>query len=197
MAEESEIIVDEETYGTVIESDSSPSELPLTCVICRESMEDFHENVSPKSCDHKFHAICMYIWIARHKRCPICKKAINIDYNPELQTLFTTALVLSHTTAVEQVSYTYAFLSLMLRRFDTVEKWKEAKDIICMAAEQFEAGALRLPYLNLKSRHTAKKEKQKWKDIFLELTNESPNKSERIQTARRWLIEKLIFMLDE
>jgi hypothetical protein len=194
MAEESEISKED---GTVIESDSSPSDLPLTCVICHESMEEFHEIISPKPCGHKFHAICMYVWLARHKRCPICREPTDLDFNPALQTLFTTALVLSHTFAVEQVSYIYAFLSLMLRKFDTAEKWGEARDIICMAAEQFELGTLRLPYLDLTSRHTAKKEKQKWKEVFRELTDESPRRSDRIQTARRWLIEKLIFMLEE
>jgi len=194
MAEDSEIDKEE---GTVIESDSSPSDLPLTCVICHESMEDFHEIISPKLCRHKFHAICMYVWLARHTRCPVCREPVDVDSNPALNTLFTTALVLSHTAAVEQVSYIYAFLSLMLRRFDTVEKWNEARDIIYMAAEQFELGTLRLPYLDLSSRHKTKKEKQKWKNIFIELTDESPRTSARIQTARRWLIEKLIFMLEE
>jgi hypothetical protein len=194
MAEDSDI---GNEVGTVIESDSSPSELPLICVICHESMEDFHEIISPKLCGHKFHVICMYVWLARHTRCPVCREPVDLDSNPALKPLFTTALVLSHTIAVEQVSYIYTFLSLMLRRFDTAEKWEEARDTICMAAEEFELGTLRLPFLNLSSRHSAKKEKQKWKDIFIELTDESPRTSERIQTARRWLIEKLIFMLEE
>jgi hypothetical protein len=183
--------------GTVVESVSSRSELPLTCVICHEAMEEFHEVVSPNACNHKFHGICMYIWLARHSSCPICKQRIDIESQYAWRTLFMTALVMSNTIAVEQVSYIYAFLSLMLRRFDSSAKWSDAKDTIYAAAEQFEIGATRLPFLDLSSRRAAKKEKQKWKDVFVDLTDESPKRSERIQAARRWLIEKFIFLLEE
>jgi hypothetical protein len=113
------------------------------------------------------------------------------------RTLFATALVVSHEMAVERAAYTYTFLSLMLRRFYNSREWLRARDTIIIASEQFETGTTRLPFLDLTSRTTAKKEKKKWMDIFMELTGETVQNSARIQSARRWILDRLIFMFQD
>jgi hypothetical protein len=113
------------------------------------------------------------------------------------RTLFATALVISHEMTVERATYTYTFLSLMLRRFYNANEWSKARDTIIMASEQFETGTTRLPFLDLTSRATAKKEKKKWKDIFTELTGETVQNSSRVQSARRWILDRLIFMFQD
>jgi hypothetical protein len=113
------------------------------------------------------------------------------------RTLFTTALVISHEMAVERAAYTYTFLSLMLRRFHNSSEWLRARDTIIIASEQFEMGTTRLPFLDLTARTTAKKEKRKWASIFTELTDEGLRNSNRIQSARRWILDRLIFMFQE
>jgi hypothetical protein len=65
------------------------------------------------------------------------------------RTLFTVALVVTQEMALERAAYTYAFLSLMLRRFDTAAKWQTSKETIVAASEQFEMGSTRLPFLDL------------------------------------------------
>jgi hypothetical protein len=113
------------------------------------------------------------------------------------RTLFAVALTISNEMAVERACYTYAFLSLMIRRFKTANQWYEARETIIMASEQFECGSTRLPFLDLTTRTTAKKEKKKWRELYYQLTEEDPNRSERTQSARRWILDKLFFMFQE
>jgi hypothetical protein len=107
-----------------------------------------------------------------------------------------TALVISSEMAIERAAYTYSFLSLMLRRFHNASEWKKARDIIIVASEQFEIGHIKLPFLDLTNRSTAKKEKYKWYEIFKEVSGEN-NRSSRIQSSRRWILDKLLFMFQE
>jgi hypothetical protein len=169
----------------------------LTCVICHEAMEPYHQIVKPKNCEHTFHAICVNIWLARHRSCPLCRRRISLATQMPWRTLFATALAISHEMAVERASYTYVFLSLMLRRFSSSEEWLNARDTIIVASEQFEIGTTRLPFLDLTSRTTAKKEKKKWHELFVELTGEGIRNSYRIKSARRWLLDRLEFMFQE
>lgn len=170
---------------------------PLTCVICHEEMEPIHQVVKPKLCDHTFHAICINIWLAHHRSCPLCRRRISLSTQMPWRTLFAVALVISSDMAIERACYTYAFLSLMIRRFKTAADWHQARDTIIMASEQFECGTIRLPFLDLTTRTTAKREKKKWRNIYNELTQEDPNHSERTQSARRWILDKLFFMFQE
>ena len=169
----------------------------LTCVICHEAMEPYHQVVKPKNCDHTFHAICINVWLARHRSCPLCRRRISLTTQMPWRTLFATALIINHEMALERATYTYVFLSLMLRRFKNSEEWLRARDTIIVASEQFEIGATRLPFLDLTSRTTAKREKRKWSTIYHELTDESVRNSLRIQSARRWILDRLAFMFLE
>jgi hypothetical protein len=179
-----------------IEEDSVLDE-PLTCVICHESMEPHHQIVRPRDCSHTFHAICITIWLARHRNCPLCRRKISLSTQMPWRTLFSTALVISHEMAVERATYAYTFLSLMLRRFKTADTWNTDRDGIIMAAEHFEVGTTRLPFLDLTSRTCALKEKKKWYKLYIQLTNESIKNSPRIQSARRYILETLIFIFQE
>ena len=172
------------------------SDETITCVICHEAMEPYHQVVKPKNCDHKFHAICINIWLAHHRSCPLCRRRISLATQMPWRTLFMTALVISSEMAIERAAYTYSFISLMLRRFKNATEWNKARDIIIMASEQFEVGHIKLPFLDLINRTTAKKEKYKWYEIFNELSGEN-NHSQRIQSARRWILDKLLFMFQE
>lgn len=166
------------------------------CTICQETMESYHTVVKPNECEHKFHAICINIWLARHRSCPLCRRKISLTTQMPWRTLFSTALIISHEMALERATYTYAFLNLMLRRFNTAEKWTHVRDTIIIAAEQFELGSTRLPFLDLTTRTTAKKEKKKWYILFCEFSDETPRTSERMQSAKRWILDKLAFMFE-
>lgn len=170
------------------------SDEPLPCVICHETMESYHTVVKPDTCAHMFHAICINVWLARHRSCPICRRTISLETQMPWRTLFSTALCITHDTAVERAAYTYAFLSLMLRRFRNKAEWQRARNTIVVASEQFEAGTIRLPCLDLESRTTAKAEKQKWSNLFRQLATTSPRKDQRVATARRYILEHLSFM---
>lgn len=173
------------------------SDETISCVICHEEMEPHHQVVKPEDCEHTFHCICINVWLARHRSCPICHTEISLTTKMPCRTLFLTALTISHEMAVERATYTYVFLSLMLRRFSSSEEWLKARDTIIVASEQFELGTTRLPYLNLTNRTTAEQEKKKWYKLFVELTGETIQNSSRIQTARRWLLERLAFMFQD
>ena len=90
--------------------------------------------------------------------------------------------------ALERASYTYAFLSQILKTYNTPEKWKASSIAIHAAAQHFEMGLVRLPFLDLTSRTTAKREKYKWRQIFEEISGESIKFSERIVFARRGIL---------
>lgn len=169
---------------------------PQQCVICHEDLESHHHVVQPKHCTHSFHAICINVWLANHRSCPICRRRISLATQMPWRTLFLTALVISQESALERAAYTYAFLSVMLRRFSTANNWNQAKATIIVAAEQFEAGMVRLPYLDLSSRTTAKREKRFWANLFETIQAEDPpaRASPRVKAARRWIVDRLFFM---
>ena len=158
------------------------------CVICYEIMEPLHHIVTPTNCNHRFHAICINIWLARHRSCPLCRKSISLTTQMPWRTLFSTALVVTHEMALERASYTYAFLSQILKTYDTPEKWRVSSIAIHAAAQHFEMGLVRLPFLDLSSRTTTKREKYKWRQIFEEISGESVRISERIAFARRGIL---------
>jgi hypothetical protein len=108
-----------------------------------------------------------------------------------------TALMVSHDAAIERACYTYTFLSLILRRFSTAEQWSENKQTIITAVEQFELGSTRLPFLDLTNRTAASGEKKKWYKIYTEISGEAVQNSERISSARRWILEQYAFLFDQ
>jgi hypothetical protein len=167
---------------------------PLPCVICYETMEPYHTIVKPDTCAHMFHAVCINVWLARHRSCPVCRRPISLETQMPWRTLFSTALCVTHENTVERAAYTYAFLSLMLRRFSKKEEWQRARNTILVASEQFEVGSIRLPCLDLESRSTAKKEKEKWSTHFRQLKKKSPRKDEQVGYARRYILDRLSFM---
>jgi hypothetical protein len=166
------------------------------CAICHEELESYHQVVQPNNCSHTFHAICIHIWVTHYHNCPICHTQISYQDRIPWQTVFMTALVVTQETALERAAYTYAFLSAMLRRFSTSEQWNHANPTIVAAAEQLEAGMIRLPYLHLQSRTTAKQEKQKWATIFkhIQEDGQTARSSPRVKAARRWIVDQLFFM---
>jgi hypothetical protein len=166
----------------------------LTCVICHEEMESHHQVVQPKHCNHIFHAICIHVWLARHKSCPVCRQRISLTTQAPWRILFSTALAVSLEMTIERITYTYSFLTLMLKRFKTASEWLDARDGIVYAAEQFEIGTTKLPYLDLTTRVSAKQERQKWTNVFKELVNEHPRESVRVYAAHRWIYDKLHFI---
>ncbi len=160
----------------------------LTCTICHEDMGSLHQIVKPRRCNHTFHAICLNIWLARHRSCPLCRRRISITSQSSWRTLFLTALVISQEATLERAAFTYAFLSQLLKTYDTPAKWLRSKDAIIAASEHFELGQIRLPFLDLTSRSTAKREKQTWKKRFEHMSGECVRTSERIKSARRVLL---------
>ena len=172
------------------------SDPETVCAICRESFEPCHTVVQPTNCSHQFHAICIHIWLARHRSCPLCRRRISLSTQMPWRSLFLTALVITREMTIERTAYTYAFLSILLKRFDTSTKWRTSRDALIAAMEQFEIGTIRLPFIDLTSRSTARREKRKWATMYVELTDEYPRSSERVISARRRIIEwaNLCFM---
>lgn len=168
------------------------------CTICHTEFDTNHTIIRP-TCGHPFHAICMHIWLANHHRCPTCKSHINLSTElPNLEVVFTVALAISRELALEQATYTYACLSLFLKRFSTKSEWKRVRETLAVAVEQFEVGTTRLPYLNLSTRSSAKQEKQKWAELFTQISDgETVRGSPRIRSAKRWILDRLFFMFQD
>jgi hypothetical protein len=166
------------------------------CTICHETFEPEHTIVQPNNCSHKFHAICINIWLTRHRSCPLCRRRISLSTQMPWRSLFAVALVITREMTLERAAYTYAFLSILLKRFDTSRKWHISRDALIAAMEQFELGTIRLPFIDLTSRSTAKREKRKWAEIYVQVADEYPRHAERVASARRRIIEwaNLCFM---
>jgi hypothetical protein len=159
------------------------------CAICTESLSAFRNVVRPGPCKHSFHAICIHLWLTHRNTCPLCREPIS--NGKEWRTLFRAALAISDEEALERATYTYAFLSCLLRRFQTRAEWGESLEIITQAAEQFEIGSVRFPFMDLTSRAMARNEKTKWAQIFRELAGEEARITERIKKARVWIVDNL------
>lgn len=108
------------------------------------------------------------------------------------RTLFAVALVISQETALERAAFTYAFLSTVLRTYRTSASWRLARELLIASAEQFEVGTTRLPFLDLSTRTTAKRERHKWAELYTQLSGESYRSSERVKSARRIVVEQLM-----
>ncbi len=160
----------------------------LTCTICHEAMEPYHTIVRSKDCNHTFHAICINIWLTRHRSCPLCRRRISLATQMPWRTLFATALIITQEMTLERLAYTYAFLQQILKTYTTKTSWRQSRDMIISAAEQFEIAGVRLPYLDLTTRSTAKREKKKWGTTFQQISGESPRISARVKSARRILL---------
>ena len=91
------------------------------------------------------------------------------------------SIILTNEIVIETVSQTYIFLNTILKQYNTTKGWYDSSAHIYSLAEQFQIGAVRLPYMDLTTRPRAKKEMKKWSYIFYELTNERPHISKRIQ----------------
>lgn len=161
---------------------------PLTCTICHEAMEPYHTIVRPKRCNHTFHAICINIWLTHHRSCPLCRRRISLATQMPWRTLFAAALIITQEMALERAAYTYAFLNQVLKTYTTKTSWRQTRDLIIAAAENFEIGNTRLPYLDLSTRTTAKREKKQWAATFQQIAGESPRVSTRVKAARRFLL---------
>jgi hypothetical protein len=76
------------------------------------------------------------------------------------------AIVVTHEILLERATYTYAFLLVLLEMYKTGQTWFENRDTIISMMERFEIGTIRLPFLDLTSRTTAKREKHHWKTLY-------------------------------
>jgi hypothetical protein len=155
------------------------------CVICHENLESYHTVVKPENCTHSFHVICINIWLTQHRTCPLCRAQITITTQMPWRTLFITTLSITRETILQRSTYTYAFISYLLRRYINAKQWLENREKILSILERFNLYGIRLPFLDLTNRSTAKREKKKWARIYGDLTNgELVRNSKRIALAR-------------
>jgi hypothetical protein len=159
------------------------------CVICHEAIQPYHQVAEPKRCPHKFHVLCINIWLTHHRSCPLCRRRISIESQVPWRTLFAVALTINQEQVLERAAYTYAFLTLALRRYDTAHRWNRARDALIAIAEHVQFGITRLPFLDLSRRTTAIQEKKKWRTHYIQMTGEEPRRAERIASACRWIAE--------
>lgn len=108
--------------------------------------------------------------------------------------MFGAALVLNQQIAIERITHAYTFLRSMLRQFHTKKLWKQAQETIQVASEKQECGGVHLPYLNVRTRSSAKKEKMRQAQMYSELTGEEPRNTERINAAEEQIMEQLSFL---
>ena len=162
---------------------------PEHCVICHEAIQPYHQVAEPRRCAHKFHVLCINIWLAHHRSCPVCRRRISIQSQVPWRTLFAVALTINQEEVLERAAYTYAFLTLALRRYDTAHRWNQAKDALVAITEHVQFGITRLPFLDLTTRTTAKQEKRKWRRLYIQMTGEEPRHAERVASACRWIVE--------
>jgi hypothetical protein len=172
------------------------AETTTICVICHEIMEPIHTVVEPENCTHKFHVICINVWLAHKRSCPVCRAPISVATQMPWRTLFLMTLAISRESLIERSAYTYAFLSLLLRRYKTAANWTEHRESIITSVQQFSVEGIRLPFLDVSSRTTAKREKQRWAKFYEELEEgKLARTSERIGNARRTIIHSELFYM--
>jgi len=112
------------------------------------------------------------------------------------RTLFLMTLTISRESLLERSAYTYAFLSLLLRRYKTAADWTEHRESIIASIEHFDVQGIRLPFLDISSRTTAKREKQRWAKLYEEMEEgQLARTSERIRVARRAIIHSELFYM--
>jgi len=68
---------------------------------------------------------------------------------------------------LERALYSWIFLNLILRIVSNAHQWKDQHDAIQHIADHFRG--IQLPHFNLRSRSSAKKEKQLWFRNYLQL----------------------------
>lgn len=163
---------------------------PAMCIICHESMESFHTVVQPTNCTHKFHVICITIWLSHHRTCPLCRTPISYRNQIMWRSVFLTALTITREMVIERCAYTYAFLSLLLRQFPTAQLWLQHRESIVRTIERFNVADVRLPCLDITSRTMAKREKRRWAKQYSELEEGAlARTSERVALARRMILD--------
>jgi len=160
-----------------------------TCCICHENIESYHKIIEPR-CKHKFHVICINIWLSKHRNCPLCRRRVSVSVQIPWRTLFFSMIIINNEMILERASLTYAFLQYILKKYSTPELWNGSKDTIIRNMLCFESSGVILPFLDLSSRTSAKKDYKKWRINLEEISGERAYKHSRVQNAKRILIEK-------
>ena len=98
---------------------------------------------------------------------------------------FVLSMIITNEIQLGNAMHVYTFLSTMLARYDTLEKWNVASPHIYELAEHAGTSTQRLPYLDLRTRASAKREMKAWSRRVRELANQTPHAMKQAQT-RYW-----------
>jgi hypothetical protein len=87
-----------------------------------------------------------------------------------------------------RIGYTWAFITILLDLYTTKNDWNQLSQVLELYLYRINTKYIQLPYINLKSRTSAKKEKQKWYKLYIE--------SYRSQYSKQFLyiIKKEVFL---
>ena len=104
--------------------------------------------------------------------------------NPVTITLIQTIL---EGTYIQQMSYVYAFLHLALTQYNTASQWTNKIPQFYAFLENPGFQSSQLPYLDLSTRASAKREKKKYALQFQNITNTRPHQSAEFYKAQFWI----------
>jgi hypothetical protein len=90
-------------------------------------------------------------------------------------------------TYIQQMSYVYTFLHLALKTYTTASQWTNTLPQFYAFLENPGFQSTRLPYLDLSTRASAKREKKKYALQFQNTTNERPHQSAEFFKAMFWI----------
>ena len=84
--------------------------------------------------------------------------------------------------------YIWGFITILLDLYTTKNDWNQLRQVLELYLYRINTNYMQLPYINLKSRTSAKKEKQKWYKLYVE--------SYRSQYSKQFLyiIKKEVFL---
>jgi hypothetical protein len=103
--------------------------------------------------------------------------------------LILTVWVVHRHIILERILYSWIFLGIMLDILPTAVQWKEHIPIVNQYAATFEV--VRLPEFDLQTRTSAKREKQKWYQLYLQVYPTKLSRSKKYQ-LRQYILNQII-----
>jgi hypothetical protein len=97
--------------------------------------------------------------------------------------------IVSQEIYIQKLSYVYAFLHIALQTYSSASTWNAAKPKLYAFLESPIHIAIQLPFLDISTRTSAKREKRDSSVRFRVLTQEQPHQSERILSAMIWTMQ--------
>lgn len=139
------------------------------CAICLESFESYHTIARPNECNHPFHVSCIRIWMTYNKTCPCCRREITVESQLQWGAILAVTIALTREHTIQRSLCALAFLDHLLKKYVNAKQFNDNYSRILNAIEHLQITNIRLPFLTIRTRADAIREKKKWKTVAEEL----------------------------